>query len=226
MKTRYVLTKKTSPDGKEIKFKARMVVQGFHQQYGRDFLETFSPVVGFDVLRTVIKMMVERRWNYSTMDFKQAYLNAPLNETIYVRTPDGSVSRLNKALYGLKQAGAEWNSTLTRHLLKRTTWKQSEYDGCLFIAWNKDRTRLAVIAVYVDDLFITGSWDEEMTAIKDHLLQEFEGKVDEEPKGYLGLQINRSRNQICIHQTEYCKNIVKSVFQTQTRDVHASRPRY
>ncbi|MCP3678431.1 MAG: hypothetical protein GY721_12840, partial [Deltaproteobacteria bacterium] len=43
LKTRYVLTKKIAPDGTIQKFKARRVVQGFNQVYGRDFLETFSP---------------------------------------------------------------------------------------------------------------------------------------------------------------------------------------
>ncbi|MCP3668360.1 MAG: hypothetical protein GY696_38725, partial [Gammaproteobacteria bacterium] len=40
LKTKYILTKKKAPDGSIIKFKARRVVQGFHQKYGRDFIET------------------------------------------------------------------------------------------------------------------------------------------------------------------------------------------
>ncbi len=69
LKTKYVLTKKTAPNGSVLKFKARKVVQGFLQEYGRDFLETFSPVVGFDTLRIMIKMMVEYGWQGWTMDF-------------------------------------------------------------------------------------------------------------------------------------------------------------
>ncbi len=119
LKTKYILTKKTTtPDGKVLKFKARRVVQGFHQKYGRDFIETFSPVIGFDTLRIICKIMIERNWKCRTMDFTQAYLNAPLKETIYVTNPDGSTSRLNKALYGLKQAGAEWNKTLKDRVIK------------------------------------------------------------------------------------------------------------
>ncbi len=48
LKTRYVLSKKRDPSGTEEHYKARRVVQGFHQVYGRDFLETFAPVVGFN----------------------------------------------------------------------------------------------------------------------------------------------------------------------------------
>ncbi len=67
LKTKYILTKKKAPDGSIIKFKARRVVQGFHQKYGRDFIETFCPVVGFDALRVIYKMMIEHKWQYNTM---------------------------------------------------------------------------------------------------------------------------------------------------------------
>ncbi len=220
LKTKYVLTRKTAPDGSVVKLKARKVVQGFHQVYGRDFLETFSPVIGFDTLRIVMKMMVENGWQCRTMDFTQAYLNAPLNETIYIKNPDGSTSRLNKALYGLKQAGAEWGRTLKNHILKLDTWRQSEYDNCLFFATEKTGAKIAVIAVYVDDLLITGSWEEEIARTQEHLLKEFEGKVEKKPQSYLRLQMDRNGDDLCLHQTGYCKSIIDMVFKTPTRDVH------
>ncbi len=112
LKTRYVLSKKLGPDGSVIRYKARRVVQGFHQTYGKDFFETFSPVVGFDTLRLVLGLAAWHGWPISTMDFKQAYLNSGLEEEVYVKNPDGITEKLNKALYGLKQAGFEWNKTL------------------------------------------------------------------------------------------------------------------
>ncbi len=219
LKTKYVLTKKTAPDGRVIKFKARRVVQGFNQVYGRDFIETFSPVIGFDTLRIIIKMMVEHGWKYRTMDFTQAYLNAPLKEMIYVKNPDGSTSRLNKALYGLKQAGTEWSRTLKDRIVKRGTWKQSEHDSCLFFTLAEGK-KIAIIAIYVDDLLITGSWEEEIERVQKHLLEDFEGRAEKTPCSYLGLQIDKNEDVICLHQTEYCKDIVKMVFDTPTRGVH------
>ena len=57
------------------------------------------------------------------MDIKAAYLNADLNETIYVKIPKGDknynknkVWLLKKALYGLKQAGRMWNEEITNFL--------------------------------------------------------------------------------------------------------------
>ncbi len=78
LNTRYVVSKKKDSNGMKERYKARRVMQGFHQVYGRGFLDTFAPVVGFDTLRTLLKLMVNRGWNMKTMDFTQAYLAAPL----------------------------------------------------------------------------------------------------------------------------------------------------
>jgi len=61
------------------------------------------------------------------MDVKAAYLNAKLEEDIYMEDPEGDINykkcfwKLQKALYGLKQAGGryveqyfEWCTNLNR----------------------------------------------------------------------------------------------------------------
>ena len=53
-------------------------------------------------------------------DIKAAFINAPLEEDIWIFQPDGHqqqgaedmVCKLNKALYGLKQAGRAWQKLL------------------------------------------------------------------------------------------------------------------
>ena len=51
-------------------------------------------------------------------DIKQAFVNAPLDETIYVHPvpgfsqKEGSILRLKKALYGTKQAAHAWQKFL------------------------------------------------------------------------------------------------------------------
>ncbi len=156
------MTKKLAPDGTVKKLKARRVVQGFNQVYGRDFLETFAPVMGFDTFRILLKLSVENSWHTWALDFTQAYLNAPLKEAIWVRNPDGTTSMLKKALYGLKQAGLEWNKTLSGYIIQRAPWKQSEFDDCLFFARNEKTGRIGIIIIYVDDILMTGSWKDEI----------------------------------------------------------------
>ena len=67
-------------------------------------------------------------WGLWQLDVKQAFLQADLQEPLYMRMPphlsdrngDGAqlVCRLKKSLYGLKQAAREWASVLTQRLLR------------------------------------------------------------------------------------------------------------
>jgi len=63
---------------------------------------------------------VERDWEIEHVDVVGAYLNSELEETIYMKIPEGVdgdvqnyVFRLNKSLYGLKQAGKNWYDFLS-----------------------------------------------------------------------------------------------------------------
>nr|KYP44420.1 hypothetical protein KK1_034054 [Cajanus cajan] len=42
---KWVFRVKENPDGTIHKYKARLVAKGFHQQFGYDYNETFSPVI-------------------------------------------------------------------------------------------------------------------------------------------------------------------------------------
>lgn len=109
---KWVYRVKNNADGSLNKLKARLVVKGFSQRYGSDYLETFAPVARLDTIRLLVALAAQKQWLIHQLDVKSAFLNGFLEEEIYVEQPQGfkvsgkeeMVYKLNKALYGLKQA--------------------------------------------------------------------------------------------------------------------------
>ncbi|MBW0536133.1 hypothetical protein O181_075848 [Austropuccinia psidii MF-1] len=106
----WVFAVKSYPTGGQW-FKARYVAQGNLQRPALDFADTFAPTASFTSLRLVLTLSAKNSWLVSTFDFVAAYLNAPIDETLWIRPPEGlhiplgHGCLLNKALYGTRQAG-------------------------------------------------------------------------------------------------------------------------
>lgn len=90
--------------------KARLVCNGRSQQVGVDFGNTFSPVVKLATIRTVLSLVMSRKWSIHELDVKNAFLHGNLKEIVYMHQPPGFVNPaaphhvclLRKSLYGLK----------------------------------------------------------------------------------------------------------------------------
>jgi len=78
---RWVFRIKRDANGKILKYRARLVAQGFTQLYGIDFYETFAPVARLSSIRTVIALAGSEDWELHQMDVKSAYLNSPIGPT-------------------------------------------------------------------------------------------------------------------------------------------------
>nr|KYP32366.1 hypothetical protein KK1_046975 [Cajanus cajan] len=57
---------KENPNGTVHKYKARLVAKGFHQQFGFDYNETFSPVVKPVIIRLVLTLALELHVSHHT----------------------------------------------------------------------------------------------------------------------------------------------------------------
>lgn len=53
---------KHNSDGSINRYKARLVAKGFHQQYGIDFDETFSPMIKPPIVRIILSIAVQFNW--------------------------------------------------------------------------------------------------------------------------------------------------------------------
>nr|GEW12274.1 hypothetical protein [Tanacetum cinerariifolium] len=87
-------------------------LQGYRQEEGIDFEESFAPVARIEAIRIFIANATSKNMTIYQMDVKTTFLNGELKEEVYVSQPEGFVDpdhpthvyRLKKALYGLKQA--------------------------------------------------------------------------------------------------------------------------
>ena len=94
-----------------VRNKARLVAQGYVQEEGIDYEETYAPVARLDAIRLLLSFACANNFRLFQMDVKSAFLNGIIKEEVYVEQPPGFeddkhpdwVFRLHKALYGLKQ---------------------------------------------------------------------------------------------------------------------------
>uniref|UniRef100_A0AAV1VEY1 Reverse transcriptase Ty1/copia-type domain-containing protein n=1 Tax=Peronospora matthiolae TaxID=2874970 RepID=A0AAV1VEY1_9STRA len=66
--TKWMFKIKRKADGSIDKYKARLVVKGFHQKYGIDYTNTFSPVVKYVTVRMVIAISKHFGWSIDQLD--------------------------------------------------------------------------------------------------------------------------------------------------------------
>ncbi|GJU97724.1 retrovirus-related pol polyprotein from transposon TNT 1-94 [Tanacetum coccineum] len=114
--TKWIWKNKMDENGVVIKNKARLATQGYNQQEGIDYEETFAPVARLETIRIFLAYAAYMGFMVYQMDVKSAFLNGKILEEVYVQQPPGfessefpnHVCKLDKALYGLKQVLRAW----------------------------------------------------------------------------------------------------------------------
>ena len=109
-----------------IRNKARLVAQGYNQQEGIDYEETFAPVARLEAIRMLLAFACHKNFILYQMDVKSAFLNGFINEEVYVEQPPGfgsfnfsnHVFKLKNALYGLKQTLSDFGLTYSHVPIK------------------------------------------------------------------------------------------------------------
>src|SRR5579859_580625 len=86
---KWTFIKKRNKEGVVVRHKARLVVKGCVQRPGYDYMETYSPVVRIDSLRAILALVPVKNLKVQQMDVKGAYLNGILQETVYMKQPEG-----------------------------------------------------------------------------------------------------------------------------------------
>ena len=215
---KWIFKTKYGPNNTIIKRKARLVAQGFSQQPGIDYHETFSPVLKSSSLRVLLAYATHYGLHIHQMDVCTAFLNGHLQEEVYMTLPKGLntrdkhlVCKLKKSLYGLKQSSRAWYERLDSYLVS-LGFTKSEADANIYIY--KGDTQFIILAIFVDDtLLITNDEIILLGKTKQSLHSEFD-MTDLGPvlnSTILGLQVIYDQNAriLRILQTRYIEFLLK-----------------
>eukprot|EP00957_Ditylum_brightwellii_P187056 14245600-Ditylum_brightwellii.AAC.1 len=170
------------------------------QQWGVNFWETYSPVVNWITVCTLLFIASIHGLPTKCIDFVLAFPQARLGIDVFMELPIGMdiaegnpkeyVLKLNCSNNGLKQSNLNWFTLLSKASMKKgRDFTPSQADPCLFIR------KYYVLLVYVDDVLLTGKNDDAIQSViwslkfgnEDFKLTE-EGTVEH----YLGVELIKS----------------------------------
>nr|XP_016454103.1 PREDICTED: uncharacterized mitochondrial protein AtMg00810-like [Nicotiana tabacum] len=138
-------------------------------------------------VRALIATAVKKGWSISQLDVNNAFLHGDLNEDVYMQVPPklvidkpGLVCKLNKSLYGLKQASRQWNGNTSVY-----------------------------VAVYVDNVLLTGTDQQEIAQLKSFLHEQFKIKDLGHLHYFLGLEVMYKDDGAIISQRKFVLDLLK-----------------
>nr|GEU57688.1 retrotransposon protein, putative, unclassified [Tanacetum cinerariifolium] len=199
-----------------LKNKVRLVSQGFRQEEGIDFKESFTLVARIEAIRIFVANAAHKKMMIFQMDVKTVFLNGELKEKVYVSQPKGFVHqdnpshvyKLKKAFYGLKQAPHAWYDMLLSFLISQH-FSKGAVDPTLFT--RKAGNDLLLVQIYVDDIIFLSTNTAMCNEVANQMTTKFKMLMMGHMSFFLGLQISESPRGIFINQSKYASEIVKKI---------------
>ncbi|XP_075112512.1 uncharacterized protein LOC142182254 [Nicotiana tabacum] len=151
LRCKWVYKVKQHSDGSVERLKARLVIRGDIQKKGIDFNETFSPVVKMTTIRCILATAVKKGWGLYQLNVNNAFLHGDINEEVYMKFPPGVVPLSPTHACKLKKS--------------------------IYGLRQVSRSSISILAIYVDDILLTGNDNAELHALKEFLNQEFKLKI-------------------------------------------------
>ncbi|MBW0475938.1 hypothetical protein O181_015653 [Austropuccinia psidii MF-1] len=208
----WVFVKKPATKTTAIRYKARYVARG-NGQMPDEYNRTFAPTASFSSLRILLTMVSLRKWHVNSFDFVAAYLNADIDNEVWVRPPDGLNilkgfgCRLRKALYGTKQAGNCWWHCVADKLLT-LGYTASEFDRSVYI----HSSRQAMIWLHVDDGIIAGKNVELINDVKHALEESFRLKWENGVSSIVGIDVHEVSGGYELEQCQLIDSITQKTW--------------
>ena len=210
LKTRWIFKKKIKTDG-TVRYKARLVIKGFLQTFGLEYGNTYAPTARMTTLRLFLTLCARYKLVTRQMDVTTAFLNAPVEEEMYIDIPEGMLDadldldeklfdlrairrmgclRLLKAIYGLKQAPHTWNEVINSILTRDLGLYRSKYDLYLYVLSSGSGDDIQMILLlYVDDIIIGCDTKDRLINVMERLNGRFKMVDLGDIKTYLSINV-------------------------------------
>ena len=210
IKTRWVLNKKNEANG--IRYKARLVVRGFAQS-DSSVGDTYAPVIRSSSIRLLLSFALKNDLHVHHLDVKNAYLNSPLKDEIYIEQPYGYekktkrnlVCKLNKAMYGLRQAARCWNETLNA-IMDDLGLNQFVSEECIYASKGNE----LLVGAYVDDLIVVSASEDIIVNFKKRLIEKVRITDNGNLTKFIGINVTRTDDKLELSQQELIQELVDS----------------
>lgn len=232
--SKWVFDVKTDAENQVLRFKARLVIQGFRMVPGRDFTEVFSPTIRHEQVRLLLAIAAKRLGRLPMDagkaiiahylmkgDVKDAYYTALLAEAeqILFGLPPGFegdevpkpghklAARAIRAMPGMRQAGRVWHHKL-KDVLNSLGFEATASAPCIFI--KEVKGGIIIIGHFVDDLIMVnlGSDTGALKAVQEALLTHFMVNFSDTLDKFLGAQFDTLEEGIHMHLHQYIGNMV------------------
>ena len=116
------------------------------------------------------------------------------------------VYKLAKALYGLRQAPCAWYTKLNSYL-ESLGFERCPYEHAIYT--KREGNDNLMVAVYVDDLLITGYSNNMIRKFKAQMSEKFEMSDLGKLSYYLGIEVEQAEGYIELKQTSYAMKIIE-----------------
>ncbi|KAH9105367.1 hypothetical protein AeMF1_018786 [Aphanomyces euteiches] len=194
LKCKWLWRMKFDADGKLTKYKARLDLKGYMQQYGIDYLEIFAPVLRMNALRLLLCLVAHHAWKFRQMDVKTAFLNGTLDTDTVILS-----SSPLELLFKVKNPRC-WYLTLHSFLV-RIGFERCVQEVCLYTKRVGDS--MVLLSVYVDDITITGNDDQQIEKACNALKDKFKMTNLGELKSILGIKVETHGHVVTMSQQGY-----------------------
>ncbi|GKE10756.1 retrovirus-related pol polyprotein from transposon TNT 1-94 [Tanacetum coccineum] len=196
IKLKWIYKVKIDEFGGVLKNKARLVSQGFRQEEGINFEESFALVARIEAIHIFVANAANKNMTIFQMDVKTTFLNGELKEEVYVSQPEGFVDqeyplhvyKLKKALYGLKQAPRAYDM-LSSFLISQH-FSKGVVDLILFT--QKAGNDLLLVQIYVDDIIFVSTNTALCNEFANQMTTKFKMSMMGQMSFFLGLQISQN----------------------------------